>query len=43
VDFIPLEGLDKFDLRVHGSLAVLLGLSGMPEAENPTDRSHGVS
>ena len=36
VDFIPLEGLGKFDLRVHGSLAVLLGLGGARNAENPT-------
>ena len=43
VDFIPLDGLGKFDLRVHGSLAVLLGLSGTQKAENPTARSHGVS
>ncbi|QBQ50149.1 hypothetical protein E3U41_13155 [Brevundimonas naejangsanensis] len=42
VDFIPLDGLGKFDLRVHGSLAVLLGLSGPQKAENPTARSHGV-
>ena len=33
----------SFDLRVHGSLAVLLGLGGTPKAENPTARSHGVS
>jgi hypothetical protein len=43
VDFIPLDGLGKFDLRVHGSLAVLLGLSGTQKAENPTARSRGVS
>ena len=43
VDFMPLEGLGKFDLRVHGSLAVLLGLGGTQKAENPTARSHGVS
>ena len=43
VDFIPLDGLGKFDLRVHGSLAVLLGLGGTQKAENPTARGHGVS
>ena len=43
VDFIPLDGLGKFDLRVHGSLAVLLGLSGTQKAENPTARGRGVS
>lgn len=43
VDFIPLAGLGKFDLRVHGSLAVLLGLGDTQKAENPTARSHGVS
>lgn len=43
VDFIPVDGLGKFDLRVHGSLAVLLGLSVPQKAENPTARSHGVS
>ena len=43
VDFIPLQGLGKFDLRVHGSLAVLLGLGGTQKAENPTARGHGVS
>lgn len=43
VDFIPLQGLGKFDLRVHGSLAVLLGLGGTQKAENPTARGRGVS
>ena len=43
VDFIPMNGLGKFDLRVHGSLAVLLGLSGAQNAENPTAVAHGVS
>ena len=43
VDFIPLDGLGKFDLRVHGSLAVLLGLSGSQKAENPTVLDCGVS
>ncbi|HWF01528.1 MAG TPA: recombinase family protein, partial [Caulobacteraceae bacterium] len=27
VDFIPLEGMGKFDLQVHGQLAALLGIS----------------
>ena len=27
VDFHPLDGLGKFDLRVHGKLAALLGVS----------------
>ncbi|MCV0416332.1 MAG: recombinase family protein [Brevundimonas sp.] len=35
VDFIPLDGLGKFDLRVYGSLAVLLGLGAPQNAENP--------
>ena len=43
VDFIPLEGLGKFDLRVHGSLAVLLALGGTQKPENPTARGRGVS
>ncbi|WP_354702823.1 recombinase family protein [Brevundimonas vancanneytii] len=43
VDFIPLDGLGKFDLRVHGSLAVLLGLGGTQKAENPTVGDCGVS
>ncbi len=43
VDFIPMNGLGKFDLRVHGSLAVLLGLSGAQNAENPTAVARGVS
>ena len=43
MDFIPLEGLGKFDLRVHGALAVLLGLSGAQKAENPTVLDCGVS
>lgn len=43
VDFMPLEGLGKFDLRVHGSLAVLLGLGDAQKAENPTAESRGVS
>ena len=43
VDFIPLDGLGKFDLRVHGSLAVLLGLGGVQSAENPTAGDRGVS
>ena len=42
VDFIPLEGLGKFDLRVHGSLAVLLGLRGDENAENPAASGSGV-
>ncbi|QIF83092.1 hypothetical protein E4341_12465 [Brevundimonas sp. 'scallop'] len=43
VDFIPLEGLGKFDLRVHGDLAVLLGLGGAQNAQNPTVGDCGVS
>ena len=45
VDFIPLEGLAKFDPRAHGSLTVLLGLGlgDASKAENPTAGSHGVS
>ncbi|WP_427789885.1 hypothetical protein [Brevundimonas diminuta] len=35
VDFIPLEGLGKFDLRVHGSLAVLLGLGAPRKQKTP--------
>ena len=35
VDFIPLEGLAKFDPRAHGSLTVLLGLGDAPKAETP--------
>ena len=43
VDFIPLAGLGKFQLEVHGSLAVLLGLGGTRKAKNPTAGGHGVS
>ena len=43
VDFIPLEGLGKFDLRVYGDLAVILGLGGSQKAENPTVMDCGVS
>ena len=43
VDFIPLEGLGKFDLRVQGSLAALLGLGGGQNAENPTAGDRGAS
>lgn len=39
VDFIAMNGPGKFDLRVHGSLAVLLGLSGGPERRKPHGRS----
>ena len=35
VDFYPLEGLGKFDLQVHGSLAVLLGLNEARTAKSP--------
>ena len=43
VDFILLEGLGKFDPRVHGDLAVLPGLGGVQNAENPTAGNRGVS
>ena len=43
VDFIPIEGLGKFQLEVHGSLAALLALGHARNAENPTAGSHGVS
>ena len=36
VDFYLLEGVGKFDLRVHGALAVRLGLGGPQNAQNPT-------
>ena len=35
-DFYLLEGLGRFDLQVHGSLGVLLGLSEGQTAESPT-------
>ena len=40
VDFIPLEGLGRFDLQVHGKLAALLGVS--EEAANGCGRSVGA-
>ena len=40
VDFIPLEGLGRFDLRVHGKLAALLGVS--EEAAGGCGRSVGA-
>lgn len=43
VDFIPLEGLGKFQLEVHGSLAALLALGQARNAKNPTAEGHGVS
>ncbi|WP_312120740.1 recombinase family protein [Brevundimonas diminuta] len=43
VDFIPMEGLGKFQLEVHGSLAALLALGQAQKAENPTGGSCGVS
>ena len=42
VDFIPRDGLGKFDLRVHGDMAVLLRLSRILNAENPTVGDCGV-
>lgn len=42
VDFIPAEGLGKFQLEVHGSLAALLALGKARNAKNPTARGHGV-
>lgn len=41
MDFIPLEGLGKFDLRVHGDLAVLLGLSGTRKQKTPQSETVG--
>ena len=41
VDFIPLDGLGKFDLRVHRSLAVLLGLGGTQKTETPRPGAMG--
>ena len=38
VDFLPMKGLGKSDLRVHGSLAVLLGLGGAQNAGKPPRR-----
>lgn len=35
VDFIPAEGLSKFQLEVHGSLAALLALGQAQTAESP--------
>ena len=35
VDFIPVEGLGKFQLEVHGSLAMLLALGRAQTAESP--------
>ncbi|WP_430826495.1 recombinase family protein [Brevundimonas diminuta] len=43
VDFIPTEGLGKFQLEVHGSLAALLALSQAQNTKNPTTGSRGVS
>jgi hypothetical protein len=43
VDFIPAEGLGKFQLEVHGSLAALQALGQAQKAENPTGGSCGVS
>ncbi len=43
VDFIPAEGLGKFQLEVHGSLAALLALGQAQKAENPTGGACGVS
>jgi hypothetical protein len=35
VDFIPLQGLGKFQLEVHGSLAALLALGQARNAKKP--------
>lgn len=35
VDFIPMEGLGKLQLEVHGSLAALLAMGQAQKAENP--------
>lgn len=43
VDFIPAEGLGKFQLEVHGSLAALLALGQARNAKNPRAVGHGVS
>ena len=43
VDFIPMEGLGKFQLEVHGSLAALLALGEARNAKNPTAGSREVS
>ena len=40
---IPAEGLGKFQLEVHGSLAALLALGQARNAKNPTAGGHGVS
>jgi hypothetical protein len=34
-DFIPVDGLGKFQLEVHGSLAALLALRGAQNAKPP--------
>ena len=36
VDFIPIEGLGRFQLEVHGSLAALLALGQAQKAKNLT-------
>lgn len=42
VDFIPLDGLGKFDLRVHGSQVALLTPNGSPSAESPASCACGA-
>ncbi|PRB14570.1 MULTISPECIES: hypothetical protein [unclassified Brevundimonas] len=42
VDFIPAEGLGKFDLRVHGSLSVLLGQRSARRQKAPRRLAAGL-
>jgi site-specific DNA recombinase len=42
VDFIPLEGMGKFDLQVHGSLATLLRLGDAQTAQSPAASGSGA-
>ena len=42
MDFYPLEGLGKFDLQMHGSLAVFLGQNEARIAKSPAS-SGGAS
>ncbi len=45
VDFVPLPGLGRFDLIVHGTLAELLSISETqtPNSKKPQSRNSGVS
>ena len=42
VDFIPVEGLGKFQLEVHGGLAALLALGQAQKAATPGARATGA-